>query len=191
MINLIAIIGQAGSGKDSIYRRIVHQYKYHPVVGYTTRPIREGEVDGRDYHFVSVEEFDELDLITYKSFNNWYYGISKESFSETEINIGVFNPSQIADLLERNDIDMEIYEIVASDKIRLIRQLTREENPDVKEILRRFGTDAHDFEYLDFERQIFPNESFDDLAANVDAIGMLNKFELTWEWDFEYPVQNG
>lgn len=180
MINLIAIIGQAGSGKDSIYRRIVHQYKYHPVVGYTTRPIREGEVDGRDYHFVSVEEFDELDLITEKSFNGWYYGISKESFSETEINIGVFNPSQIMDLLERNDIDMEIYEIIASDKARLIRQLTREENPDVKEILRRFGTDAHDFEYLDFERQIFPNESLGDLAANVDAIGMLNKFVFAW-----------
>ena len=180
MINLIAIIGQAGSGKDSIYRRIVHQYKYHPVVGYTTRPIREGEVDGRDYHFVSVEEFDELDLITEKSFNGWHYGISKESFSETEINIGVFNPSQIIDLLERNDIDMEIYEIVASDKARLIRQLTREENPDVKEILRRFGTDAHDFEYLDFERQIFPNESLGDLAANVDAIGMLNKFVFAW-----------
>ena len=191
MINLIAIIGQAGSGKDSIYRRIVHQYKYHPVVGYTTRPIREGEVDGRDYHFVSVEEFDKLDLITEKSFNNWYYGISKESFSETEINIGVFNPSQIADLLERNDIDMEIYEIVASDKARLIRQLTREENPDVKEILRRFGTDAHDFEYLDFERQIFPNESLDDLAANVDAIGMLNKFKWEWAWDFDYQDKRG
>ena len=72
---------------------LIHQYHYHPVIGYTTRPIREGEVDGRDYHFVSVEEFDELDLITYKSFNNWYYGISKESLSETEINIGVFNPS--------------------------------------------------------------------------------------------------
>lgn len=191
MINLIAIIGQAGSGKDSIYRRIVHQYKYHPVVGYTTRPIREGEVDGRDYHFVSVEEFDELDLITEKSFNGWYYGISKESFSETEINIGVFNPSQIMDLLERNDIDMEIYEIVASDKARLIRQLTREENPDVKEILRRFGTDAHDFEYLDFDRQIFTNESLNDLAANVDAIGMLNKFEWEWDWDFDYQDKRG
>ena len=191
MINLIAIIGQAGSGKDSIYRRIVHQYKYHPVVGYTTRPIREGEVDGRDYHFVSVEEFDELDLITEKSFNGWYYGISKESFSETEINIGVFNPSQIMDLLERNDIDMEIYEIVASDKARLIRQLTREENPDVKEILRRFGTDAHDFEYLDFDRQIFTNESLSDLAANVDAIGMLNKFEWEWDWDFDYQDKRG
>ena len=191
MINLIAIIGQAGSGKDSIYRRIVHQYKYHPVVGYTTRPIREGEVDGRDYHFVSVEEFDELDLITEKSFNGWHYGISKESFSETEINIGVFNPSQIMDLLERNDIDMEIYEIVASDKARLIRQLTREENPDVKEILRRFGTDAHDFEYLDFDRQIFTNESLNDLAANVDAIGMLNKFEWEWDWDFDYRDKRG
>lgn len=191
MINLIAIIGQAGSGKDSIYRRIVHQYKYHPVIGYTTRPIREGEVDGRDYHFVSVEEFDELDLITEKSFNGWYYGISKESFSETEINIGVFNPSQIMDLLERNDIDMEIYEIVASDKARLIRQLTREENPDVKEILRRFGTDAHDFEYLDFDRQIFTNESLSDLAANVDAIGMLNKFEWEWDWDFDYQDKRG
>ena len=182
MIKLIAIMGQAGSGKDSIYRRILHQYHYHPVIGYTTRPIREGEVDGRDYHFVSVEEFDELDLITYKSFNNWYYGISKESLSETEINIGVFNPSQVIDLLERKDIDMEIYEITASDKARLIRQLTREENPDVKEIIRRFGTDAHDFEYLDFERRVFVNESLSDLAANVDAIGMLNKFTFEWHW---------
>ena len=51
-------MGKAGSGKDTILREVVKQNPdIHEVVSCTTRPPREGEVDGVNYHFLTGEEF--------------------------------------------------------------------------------------------------------------------------------------
>lgn len=58
---LVVLSGPAGVGKDTI---LAHWIERNPrvvrVVAYTTRPPRELEQDGVDYHFVSGERFDEL-----------------------------------------------------------------------------------------------------------------------------------
>lgn len=58
MYKIIVLMGEAGSGKDRVMHEVL---KARPdiveIVNTTTRPIREGEVDGVNYHFVSVEEF--------------------------------------------------------------------------------------------------------------------------------------
>lgn len=56
---IIAISGVAGSGKGSVWK-ILKKYpeKFAFSVSYTTRELREGEVEGREYHFISDEEFD-------------------------------------------------------------------------------------------------------------------------------------
>jgi hypothetical protein len=45
--------------------------------------------------------------------------------------------------------------VAASDKNRLIRQLQREENPDVEEIMRRFKTDKEDFYNFEIFRRFY------------------------------------
>ncbi len=58
---LIVISGPSGAGKDSVIRRMKELgYPFHFVVTMTTRPQRPGEVNGRDYLFVSEEEFETL-----------------------------------------------------------------------------------------------------------------------------------
>ncbi len=58
---LIVLSGTSGAGKDSVRDLLVEWYPHmHRVVTATTRPIRHGEVEGRDYHFLTDTEFDEV-----------------------------------------------------------------------------------------------------------------------------------
>ena len=149
---VIAICGKSASGKDTLLRYTIMNYMWlHKIINCTTRPPRENEVDGKNYHFLSLEEFAHKDAIEGKmievtKFREWYYGTSVEDLSLDTINIGVFNPAGIYALMQREDVDLYVVQVVASDKTRLLRSLTREDNPDVDEIVRRYLADREDFE---------------------------------------------
>ena len=149
---VIAICGKSASGKDTLLRYTIMNYMWlHKIINCTTRPPREHEVDGKNYHFLSLEEFAHKDAIEGKmievtKFREWYYGTSIEDLSLDKINIGVFNPAGIYALMQREDVDLYVVQVVASDKTRLLRSLTREDNPDVDEIVRRYLADKEDFE---------------------------------------------
>ena len=158
MYNILALIGEAGSGKDTILRHLIddteHYYKgklpLHEIVSYTSRPPREKEVDGVNYHFITAEKFAEMilqnQMFEATVFNEWCYGTGIESVKEDAINIGVFNPEGAATLLHDRRVNLVIIYIHADDKIRLIRQLNREAKPDIDEIIRRYKADKIDFE---------------------------------------------
>ena len=55
---LTVMSGFSGAGKGTIVKALLEQYEYFLSISYTTRAPREGEVDGRDYFFVSREEFE-------------------------------------------------------------------------------------------------------------------------------------
>ena len=150
-LKVLAIMGKAGSGKDTIAKELIKCFpdKFERVISATTRPPREGEVNGVDYHFLTPEAFlAELDnnrMIEATCFNDWAYGTPITSLDENKINVLVLNPEGVNILSWDKRIDLKVAYIVASDKERLIRQLSREENPNVDEIIRRFGTDRADF----------------------------------------------
>lgn len=56
--NFVVIAGPAGAGKDTLRNSLIQKYSedYLPILSSTTRPMREGEKDRIDYHFISVEE---------------------------------------------------------------------------------------------------------------------------------------
>ena len=50
-------MGKSASGKDTIYKRLLNECPgLHPIVLYTTRPMRDGELQGVEYYFVSEKE---------------------------------------------------------------------------------------------------------------------------------------
>lgn len=165
---ILAICGKAGSGKSAILKNAPDNF--HKIVSCTTRPPREGEVDGKDYHFLSKNEFIEGllndEFFEDTTFRGWYYGTRYKDLSTTKVNIGIFNFKGIVNLLadSRNDnIDVDIIYIDVDDKERLMRQLNRENIPDVHEIIRRFGADEEDFKNLDlFYYTNMKNNSWND-----------------------------
>lgn len=167
---LVALFGKSGAGKDTIQNWMVSNLQdTHKLISYTTRPPRDNEIDNKDYHFVSVEEFNYMKeknlFLETSEFRGWYYGTSIEALNENKINIGVFNPSGVKNILDnfQNQILVFPIEIWAPNKSRLIRSLTRENNPDCLEICRRFLADEKDFNNINFYSIRYPN--FDDNNA--------------------------
>lgn len=150
MYKIIALMGKSGAGKDALLQTILKKCPYlHEIVSCTTRPPREGEIEGKNYNFLSSEEFTqklvEGRMIEATVFNDWCYGTCIDSLDEGKINIGVYNPSGIDIMLYNPNIEIHPVFINVPDKIRLLRQLTREDNPNVGEIIRRYSADEEDF----------------------------------------------
>lgn len=107
---LIVISGPSGSGKGTIIKEVL---KRKPdlvySVSYTTRPRREGEINGKDYFFISKRKFEELIkkdfFLEWAKVYNFYYGTSKEFVIEN--------------LKKNKDVILEI-EIQGARKIREI-----------------------------------------------------------------------
>lgn len=190
--DIIAIMGQAGAGKDSFLNTLANKDylpQFSPIISCTTRPKRDYEKDGVDYHFLTNEEFAEQvlngEMLEATVFNNWCYGTSIKSLTKNKINIGVFNPEGVEILRDNQNINLTVIYIIADDKTRLLRQLNREENPDCNEIVRRYGTDKNDFSdarikniHPDFVIDNGKNQDIEALAIEFifNNYNMLGKF---------------
>lgn len=172
---IIALIGEAGSGKDTILHSILKKgFNCHEIISCTTRSPREGEKEGVNYYYLTIEEFENKllndQMLEATVFNGWCYGTSYDSLDENKVNIGVFNPAGIETLAEREDIDLRVFYIKVSNKERLLRQLNREKNPNTSEIIRRYLADKEDFSNLSFPHMILKNETKKDLKNAVNEI---------------------
>lgn len=172
---IVALYGKAGAGKDTILNYLKDNlgegYNAHFIVSHTTRPPREGEVEGEAYYFTDIPSFTAMvlngEMLEAQEFNNWFYGTSINALNKNKINIGVFNIAGIDALLEDPRVKVIPVKIEASDKTRLLRQLNREEHPDIHEIIRRFSTDEKDFAECDFSAADFQTTLWNDGATPV------------------------
>ena len=83
---MVILSGPSGVGKSSISREIIRRLGAFFSVSMTTRPIGAGEEDGRDYWFVTREEFEQAlkknELIEYADVFGNYYGTPRRPVEE-------------------------------------------------------------------------------------------------------------
>lgn len=179
---VLALIGKAGAGKDALFNAVLTTgIDVNPLVSCTSRPMREGEVNGINYYYYSREEFEQKitngEMLEYVQFNGWWYGLSIDTFSKDKVNFVVMNPEGVR-TLKNKGMEVAPIWVCVSDKARLMRQLTREDNPNVQEIVRRFNADEKDFEDIDFSYAEVLNESIEDFGvACANIINMFGQFE--------------
>lgn len=82
----IVIVGPSGSGKTKLGTEILKdKLGWNVFVTHTTRDMRNGEVQDKSYHFVSVEDFFSIDKIEYTEYpknSNQFYGLSRKEVEE-------------------------------------------------------------------------------------------------------------
>lgn len=175
-IKLIAIIGKAGSGKDTILRMCLENDEtLNKVIAYSTRPKREKEEDGVEYKFIEPALFHakvlNKDIIEHSVKNDWWYGTDINAYDPKRVNIGVYDISRIPYLIDDPRFDLTIAYVYVEDKTRLLRQLQREKSPNIDEIIRRYSSDKKDFEDMEFAPDlVVKNELMTDLIPAVHKI---------------------
>ena len=161
MGKIYCVMGKSSSGKDSIYHEIMEKgaLGLKPIIPYTTRPIRDGEQDGREYHFCTEDTVQRLQdagrIMELRAYNT-VYGVWKYfTVDDERIDLSNNNYLYIVTLEGYTKIQeyfgadrvVPIY-IEVEDGERLMRAIAREQKQDVpkyEEMCRRFLADSADF----------------------------------------------
>ena len=128
------ITGPSGVGKNTIIEAMSTDLDFYFSVSHTTRPQRESEVDGKDYHFVTEEKFkslvDENLMIEYEQYGGFYYGTSKkEILKESNIILLDLEVNGATKLLSQNDDFVGIFiDIDDNELIKRLKNRGHDEN---------------------------------------------------------------
>jgi guanylate kinase len=169
---LFIIVGRSGTGKSSLVRYYGERnHSAKIIVTTTTRPMRDGEVDGVHYNFKTKEEFEKMiaedNFIEYTQYNGNYYGTSKDEFDSTRTNIIVLELNGLLKIKElmSDKFIIHVIKLDAPDHIILERLLQR--NISVEEIARRFRDDKVKFEEDRFYYDVMMNTEFSIWESNM------------------------
>ena len=161
MHHIFYLMGKSASGKDTIYQKLLEKrdLDLQRIVLYTTRPIREGEAEGREYYFTDEQKLQTLQnegrLIELRSYDTvhgvWHYFTADDGQIELKsydyLGIGTLESYQKMKEYFGQDTMVPLY-IEVEDGERLSRALTREKkqkSPRYAELCRRFLADCEDF----------------------------------------------
>lgn len=108
---LLILIGKSGSGKDAVMRELTAKHGFRRIVSTTTRPMRVGEQEGREYHYISKEQFLEGiargEYLEYRSYDTlfngiadtWFYGSPKMQLDPAENSIAILDVQGAQDFI--------------------------------------------------------------------------------------------
>lgn len=161
MGRIFYIIGKSATGKDHIYRELLQEkdLRLFSLILYTTRPMRKGEQDGREYFFVDearLEQFrKEGRIIEERRYETvcgpWVYFTADDGQIDLKtrnyLGIGTLESFQKLAAYFGKDVLLPLY-IESEDRLRLERAMRREGKqpaPNYDEMCRRFLADGEDF----------------------------------------------
>ena len=156
---MIILVGASATGKSVVAKKLIEQYDMSKVVTYTTRPMRVGEVNHIDYHFVSMEEFlskkENNFFLETALYNNNYYGTAYEDISKNKVLIVEPNGANVY----YEKLKDQVYSVYlnASDEERKRRMIERGDS--LENINKRLLSDIQYFDLNNFKKVDFVLET--------------------------------
>ncbi len=152
---MIILIGESASGKSSIEKILADKYGYKKTVSYTTRPPRNGEVDGIDYYFINEDEyaqkFNAGFFVETGGYNGWLYGTTKDQYNENTVCI--LTPHGLRQIKKKFcnkcEVKMKSFYIKIPRRDRLVKILQR--GDDIEEAIRRNQSDVGQYDGIEDE----------------------------------------
>ena len=175
---LIIISGTTCAGKGTVVKELLKRNENLTVsISYTSRPKREGEIDGKDYFFVSSEEFEKKiannDFLEYAIYNDNYYGTPKSKI-EDFLHQGkdVILEIEIQGALKiKEEFPNAIFIFIMPPSMReLVRRLKKRNTEDTDKIIARFKKAYQEINYYNNYNYVVINDDLDTAVKKVEAI---------------------
>ena len=183
MSNIFIISAPSGCGKTSLVKELCYaNTSVEQTISFTTRKMRQGEKNIKDYHFVSKDDFlnkiRQGHFIEYQAVYNNYYGTTYESIKE----INDMGKDAILEIDYKGMLSIKsvlpnaisIYILPPSIKELEKRLLNR--GQDEKEVIRRRISEAsHELKFSRFSDFTIINDEFKKALSSLKSLILLNK----------------
>lgn len=189
MGRIFYLMGKSASGKDTLFKKVLEENPdLKTVVLYTTRPMREGERDGVEYHFCSFEQLREferqgklIEIRTYQTvLGPWSYATVDDGQIDLDhssyLVIGTLESYGKMWEYFGSDVMVPLY-VHVDDGVRLMRAIAREQEqkePNYAELCRRYLADDADFSKENLEQwgihKYFDNDCLEECLREINQV---------------------
>ena len=178
----IIISGPSGVGKGTICNVLLKELNAWYSVSMTTRNIREGEVDGINYYFISKDEFkkriDDGLLLEYNVYNDNYYGTPKDKVLEKlEEGVDVILEIEVNGARNIKKIFPDTLLIyIAPPSMEILKErLIGRGTEDLETIEKRLRIAEVEMKQVDFYDYVIVNDDLDKAISDVKRVILKNK----------------
>ena len=170
----IVLSGPSGVGKGTICKKLLEYFNAWYSVSMTTRLPREGEVNGKDYFFVSKEDFESKikanDFLEYATYNNNYYGTPKSIINDKlNNNVDVITEIEINGAKNIKEIykDSVLIYILPPSLSELEDRLRFRHTEDEETIQKRMNITKEEIKHIDIYDYVVENDDLDNSIRKV------------------------
>ncbi len=186
---LVILSGVAGAGKDTIKKELIKRMEnVESLPSFTSRPIREGDIEGQTYNFVSREEFENMiekqEFYEYDIHHNQYYGTSRKLLNDRiksgkiiVKDIDVNGTEHLKELLKQDTKVVTVFLRVPKEELRK-RLEERVDKPSPAEIVLRLNRFDYEESKISSYDYVLKN---DDLEKTVQIIRTIIENEQEME----------
>ena len=183
MSNIFIISAPSGCGKTSLVKELCYaNTSVEQTISFTTRKMRQGEKNTKDYHFVSKDDFlNKIKLghfIEYQAVYNNYYGTTYESNKE----INDMGKDAILEIDYKGMLSIKsvlpnaISIYILPPNIKELEKRLLNRGQDEKEVIRRRISEAsHELKFSRFSDFTIINDEFKKALSSLKSLILLNK----------------
>ena len=194
---LIVVSGFSGAGKGTVIKRLREKYDYSLSISATTRAPREGEEDGREYYFKTVDEF--MSLIDYNGLIEWaqyvdnYYGTPRK-FVEEEIAAGknVILEIEVQGAMNiKSQYPDAILIFISTKDIDTLRERLTNRGTETPEVInKRIARAAEEAKSMESYEYIVINDDLEECVDTVNSIVVSQSCKKENRTDFLIGIKN-